>query len=624
MVQPARLGRIALRCSSPPPALALGFRTLKPAGLCLLVALGGAGACSADQPSGGVGGAQGTDGSSPLGPVIVSFRGDKLWGDAPLVTNLIWQIDVSAATALECQLDADGDGAFETVLPNCPAFGSQAVTLSKIGAIEPKLRVMANGKSAEMTELIYVNHIDWVPNIVRVGELPGLLSSSATDTQVTLTFQNTGSVPPLKIADVLFDRSADGYVRKVTSFAKAGATIVVMTTPGSLQDVATSGFYGMRNAGDAVKPLSGGSECDPMNWSGSWIGAFVGLPKVELTQGPFSMTLDNGRIGGGIWVKEAVFDFNPFHFVVRIDLHTKSALCADFATSVAGGWDPVPLDIPVPTLGQKVSLGFIEAKAGLIPKVGISVLATIELSAGLVASVETSARFNFEPGTALDTAVSIVPHISLDNPQVSFEGEAKVFFDPAVELTWAHPPKDCKPGTKAGADLRVGLDPEVGFKATITKTSGNPEVCIDAVLYGEASAEAIPPFGIFECVKISAPLFPDKKLLNPPICFPSSDGGPDAGGCATGTMAVSPVNCAVDLPQGIDVSTVNLVVTLSGASSTAANVPDAASCNGGSWWYYDDPNSPKAIELCPALCTAINADPGAKVEILLGCATIIQ
>lgn len=47
-------------------------------------------------------------------------------------------------------------------------------------------------------------------------------------------------------------------------------------------------------------------------------------------------------------------------------------------------------------------------------------------------------------------------------------------------------------------------------------------------------------------------------------------------------------------------------------------VPDAASCvpNG---WYYDDNVNPSTINLCPDTCTMVQADPNAKVEVLLGC-----
>jgi hypothetical protein len=56
---------------------------------------------------------------------------------------------------------------------------------------------------------------------------------------------------------------------------------------------------------------------------------------------------------------------------------------------------------------------------------------------------------------------------------------------------------------------------------------------------------------------------------------------------------------------------------------------DAAGCGGGPGWYYDvDPASggaPKKIILCPTTCTAVKNETGdAKIEILLGCKTIVN
>jgi hypothetical protein len=44
--------------------------------------------------------------------------------------------------------------------------------------------------------------------------------------------------------------------------------------------------------------------------------------------------------------------------------------------------------------------------------------------------------------------------------------------------------------------------------------------------------------------------------------------------------------------------------------------PEQCVLNG---WYYDDPQNPTRIILCPSTCASIQNDPGAKVQILLGC-----
>jgi von Willebrand factor type A domain len=40
-------------------------------------------------------------------------------------------------------------------------------------------------------------------------------------------------------------------------------------------------------------------------------------------------------------------------------------------------------------------------------------------------------------------------------------------------------------------------------------------------------------------------------------------------------------------------------------------------------WYYDDPVNPTSIELCDATCHAVTNDPGAEVEILVGCKALV-
>jgi len=67
-------------------------------------------------------------------------------------------------------------------------------------------------------------------------------------------------------------------------------------------------------------------------------------------------------------------------------------------------------------------------------------------------------------------------------------------------------------------------------------------------------------------------------------------------------------------------------VKLSSAAMAAGveylRVPAEADCAAlGDGWYYDDPAAPTEIRVCPATCTTIQATSGARVDILLGCAT---
>ena len=77
----------------------------------------------------------------------------------------------------------------------------------------------------------------------------------------------------------------------------------------------------------------------------------------------------------------------------------------------------------------------------------------------------------------------------------------------------------------------------------------------------------------------------------------------------------------------LDYGLVNVQFTANGNASTVLQVSDASACDptaGG--WYYDDPNAPKHIELCPVTCTTVKAagadtSANAEVDVLLGCAT---
>lgn len=83
--------------------------------------------------------------------------------------------------------------------------------------------------------------------------------------------------------------------------------------------------------------------------------------------------------------------------------------------------------------------------------------------------------------------------------------------------------------------------------------------------------------------------------------------------------------CDYDIPQTVtdgqfQVTEVNVVLTYSGKDPSF--IPQVGTCGEG--WRYDDPADPKRIVLCPATCDKLHADFGAKIEIALGCDTIIK
>lgn len=54
-----------------------------------------------------------------------------------------------------------------------------------------------------------------------------------------------------------------------------------------------------------------------------------------------------------------------------------------------------------------------------------------------------------------------------------------------------------------------------------------------------------------------------------------------------------------------------------GQPSVLPEVAGAQACGGG--WYFDNPNNPTKITLCPSTCNAAKGDVGAKVEVSIGC-----
>ena len=92
----------------------------------------------------------------------------------------------------------------------------------------------------------------------------------------------------------------------------------------------------------------------------------------------------------------------------------------------------------------------------------------------------------------------------------------------------------------------------------------------------------------------------------------------------------SSVPCEVALPEAqmgepVDPTQVNVGYTPGGmgSSQTIAQVDGPSACTptqGG--WYYDDPQAPTTVVLCPSTCGAIQADPKAQLAIVLGCATV--
>ncbi len=88
---------------------------------------------------------------------------------------------------------------------------------------------------------------------------------------------------------------------------------------------------------------------------------------------------------------------------------------------------------------------------------------------------------------------------------------------------------------------------------------------------------------------------------------------------------VSSVACELGMPQTdagiVDPSRIELEYTpgMGGSPIVFPQVTDEPSCAGADGFYYDNPGSPTKLHLCPTTCTTVQADPGASVQVLLGC-----
>lgn len=95
---------------------------------------------------------------------------------------------------------------------------------------------------------------------------------------------------------------------------------------------------------------------------------------------------------------------------------------------------------------------------------------------------------------------------------------------------------------------------------------------------------------------------------------------------ALAEVAGSAVPCAYDIPAEvgsgeIQLTEVNIEITDSGGMTSTAPYDEDCSDAG---WRYDDPAAPNSIELCPAMCSAIKADDGGSIRVVLGCSAIVS
>jgi len=86
-----------------------------------------------------------------------------------------------------------------------------------------------------------------------------------------------------------------------------------------------------------------------------------------------------------------------------------------------------------------------------------------------------------------------------------------------------------------------------------------------------------------------------------------------------------PIPCELELPDPpeymtFDSDLVNVEYTHGDITETILRTPSANDCTAGELlWYYDNPDAPTTIVLCPDFCAKVSDDGTAKLDVQLGC-----
>jgi len=104
--------------------------------------------------------------------------------------------------------------------------------------------------------------------------------------------------------------------------------------------------------------------------------------------------------------------------------------------------------------------------------------------------------------------------------------------------------------------------------------------------------------------------------------------GPVFTDMATAVVKDKKLSCSYPIPPvpgggKVDPTLVNVSYTPGGgAPQQIFNVPGgAADCGPSGGWYYDDPQSPMTVIMCPSTCTTLQADQNGQVDVVFGCQT---
>ncbi len=98
---------------------------------------------------------------------------------------------------------------------------------------------------------------------------------------------------------------------------------------------------------------------------------------------------------------------------------------------------------------------------------------------------------------------------------------------------------------------------------------------------------------------------------------------------ATSIAVPMALPCVYDLPppppgEELDTGFVNIRYTPGGGTQeTIPNVGSFDRCTGEGWYYEGDPTDPERIVLCPNTCRRLEGDAAGRVDLAVGCATVL-
>jgi hypothetical protein len=204
-----------------------------------------------------------------------------------------------------------------------------------------------------------------------------------------------------------------------------------------------------------------------------------------------------------------------------------------------------------------------------------------------------------DDNSALSAADFTAQLLALDPTFVDFKFHAIVAPYEVNPLTCF----SCSPPNCAACDPCCGVNSSIGIVC-------NPLPADEGVVYKELVQQTMGTLGDL-CTQNFQPVFQ---------------------AMATAVIASSQVPCVYDIPPDpggdtIDFGKVNVSYKAddNAAEEVIANVPGGLpDCDPSGGWYYDDPQSPTKIILCPASCTHFQESSTGSVSVKFGCTTVVK